>query len=549
MADEQNNLPHIDVAGDRRILACLPPVPNDLPMFASAGIGVIPRSEWKEVDYFTRFGIKIYDQNGQGSCVGHGSVMAATIALLLAGASLVRLAACFLYGLINGGRDNGANVSESMERLLDTGVCLESEVGPKNIWKRDFPSSAFETAKRFKIIEAYNCQTFDEIGTALQLGFTVSFGIEIGTQFNPDANGILPPLRGRRGGHCMCLAGAKLINGKWYFLVINSWSTAWGINGTAWIDESYFQRDVDAFAIRAGSVDPQDPRNPPVVRTVNPEPQPTPVPNPSTLVFANHPPQNTAVSGDTLYADYVTHCRNYRQFADFNSKVTDAHECSHGIHSELRLASGAHYGIAFSEPRMMLGTHETFRLPRPVPLMGHTMESCGAARINAFYVGANRAIRLPEPAIRLGDGAKLVPPSCRGFRYQTYMVDQQRDWGDPHFSLYVLDEGVAYQNGAEAGLDLLKRGQYTEGQRDLVAGVLEFLVYGASILMAAHRLTPLDVPPLVPFFQFYWQRGLAIYAAGKDKFPFDEQLKIERAFASSADAQQLRDFVASSTLR
>jgi hypothetical protein len=255
-----NGLPYVEQGGHRRILACLAPTRSyAFPRFASP---ILPRDQWKECS-LRSLGAKILDQNGHGSCVGHGSCSAFTYAWRYRNASPHDFSACFLYGNINGGSDNGAVVGDALESLQSTGICLESEVPENDIFSRDFPRSSYDTAKRFKIEQAYHIETFDEIATAVQLGFAVSIGVEIGQAFEPDGQGVLPELSGGGGGHCMCVLGLKSINGRWYLEVQNSWGASWGAGGFCWMPESYFRGQTDHWAVQACAEDPQEPVEPP----------------------------------------------------------------------------------------------------------------------------------------------------------------------------------------------------------------------------------------------------------------------------------------------
>lgn len=262
--DEQRQIDWIDDgSGHRRYLACLPKRATcALPRFPMAPL---PRSQWKEVSY-RYLAAPILDQDGHGSCVGHGSCTAFDVAWRLGGGTPQPFSACFLYGLINGGQDQGAVVSDALEALKSSGIALETEVPEGMIYKRQFPASSFQTANRFKILEAYAVDNFDLIASAVQLGFPVSFGIEIGQAFEPDSQGIIPDQRGGGGGHCMAGIGLRQLNGRWYIEVQNSWGTRWGQSGYCFMPESYFGRGTDAWAVQAEAEDPSETNLPPVVK-------------------------------------------------------------------------------------------------------------------------------------------------------------------------------------------------------------------------------------------------------------------------------------------
>lgn len=220
-----------DGSGHRRYLCAYKtsnPASVGLRRFADFRM-VVPRSAWVEFS-LRPLGTTRWDQNGHGSCVGHGSGKAFMYAWLASGQTRQEFSPTFLYGLINGGMDQGAIVGDALIALQQKGIALMSQVPESMVFQRQFPQEAFDTAKRFKIdpSQSFNCPSFDEIASAILTGCPVSFGVEIGQAFNPDSNGIIPDQRGGGGGHCMCAMGLKNIGGRWYLEVENSWGRQWG---------------------------------------------------------------------------------------------------------------------------------------------------------------------------------------------------------------------------------------------------------------------------------------------------------------------------------
>lgn len=252
---------------DERFLGALPPriqngkVLYNAPRLESA-VELIPRSKWVEFKN-TLKSIPILDQNGHGSCVGHASASAVMKCRAKQGMTFQLLSPCFVYALGNGGRDAGMVISDAADILRQYGICLESEFPEGNIYKSQIPDQAYETAKsRFLALDIYQCNSFDEIGTALQLGWDVVYGITVGSQFdNLDRDGV-PGFGGARGGHALADAESMIIGskGNWLIPTRNSWTRKWGLDGFCNLSEDHFSRSgyIDAYAIRVMKTDPKE---------------------------------------------------------------------------------------------------------------------------------------------------------------------------------------------------------------------------------------------------------------------------------------------------
>jgi len=257
-----------EIDGIPRMLGCLSPRSDfgGLPKFAASN-NLIAQSEWRDVD-LGPFLHPVWDQGRHGSCVGHGSATAYHLAYRIAGGTVPPsgFSPTSLYALINGGRDRGAIVSDAMDALMRHGLATMAEVPESIIYESQISAVAKATRKRFRVLDAYHCETFDAIGSALQLGFPVSFGIMLPARFNSlDNEGVCALGGGWLGGHCMAAYGTKrLKDGRLAIRVRNSWGTRWGHNGDCLLVENHFGRDCDAFAIRANHADPMDSQPAPV---------------------------------------------------------------------------------------------------------------------------------------------------------------------------------------------------------------------------------------------------------------------------------------------
>lgn len=263
--------------GEKRWLTRLPPdeaaklrFAKLAPKFADA-VGAIPRSLWKTINRRSVFGPQfILDQNGHGSCVGHGAVGALREMRFGAGMTDIHLSANCVYGQINGGRDQGAMVGDSLDALKKVGTTKFDTIGTR-IYLSQFPAGWKEEAKRFKIEAAYFTPTTDEIGSAIQLGYTVVMNLEAGGNFGSlDKYGVAGYSSGY-GNHCLFLDGyQKLPDGRDAYDCVNSWGTGWGQSGRCFIVDRHLSTDQsDTYAIKTATEDPQETIKPPVYRVTS----------------------------------------------------------------------------------------------------------------------------------------------------------------------------------------------------------------------------------------------------------------------------------------
>lgn len=253
-------LPTIHAGGEPRKLGCLPRVAavgSIVPVFGQC-VPLIPRSQWKPTSlrHFVR---RIMDQNGQAACNAFASAQCVEICRAIAGQLHVALSPGSLYGRINGGRDQGSVLGDALRELIERGICPETTIGPLQWQPRRWPADWESEAKRYAILESYDCPTFDAIASAVQLGFVVDYGVMTGRAFEVGSDGWVADQRGSGGGHALCGIGLAKKNGQWGIETANSWGTAWGDQGFAVVPESYFDGDFnDAWAVRS-VVLPSDP--------------------------------------------------------------------------------------------------------------------------------------------------------------------------------------------------------------------------------------------------------------------------------------------------
>lgn len=256
--------------------------------------------------------------------------------------------------------------------------------------------------------------------------------------------------------------------------------------------------------------------------------------------WLDYPAVNKAVAGQTRYADYITHCGNWKYYSVAGSKTTSAHECNHGTNSDIRnkLGRGPRAIYPRSAARHSAGCGCRLSVPVRTKTRG--------ARVNGFYCGRDRAILLPEPKFRKRDIASSIPTSLRAYRYKTYISGQTAWDNEP---LYVWDEWVAYCAGAEAGIDLWQRsGDPQSKNTDGVYGVIEFLVYGTAVMMVAASKDRTNFDVLLPFYRWQAARSLRVFFVGREVYPWSDQDAYLNRLRNNAETKAVRDFLTSQEL-
>ncbi len=201
---------------------------------------LIPRDRWKPVDMST-FLPPVHDQDGIGQCASSSACTVVEACRAQAGLPYVYLSAGDLYSRVNGGRDQGSMPEDNLNELVTNGVVPAANV--PYIWNgRRYTDSATVTARKpYRIDEAYLCDSFEAMASALQQGFFIQEAIWWYDGDTPDSQGWLPARgSGSRGGHALAGYGLVQRNGTWGIQTRNSWGASWGSGGNCVIPESRF---------------------------------------------------------------------------------------------------------------------------------------------------------------------------------------------------------------------------------------------------------------------------------------------------------------------
>lgn len=262
MSDRTEPELYLDDQGVERFLGCVFPTVEEAqsPFYSDVqAIAPVPRDRWTEVDY-SAWLPPVLDQGSTPMCGGFSTAAAHTASCNMSGRKLgALLSPGWIYGYTKepGG---GILVRNALTCLQDRGCCTVNFVGQFDTNPAAYSQEARWDADKYRLRAAYQIDSFDQMGSALVAGYLVEFGVVIGGNFRPDADGVIPEWDGSlSGGHAMFAYGLAKVNGRWYARVRNSWGERWGKQGNCLMPESYFWKtrsgyrfmNLDAFAIKA----------------------------------------------------------------------------------------------------------------------------------------------------------------------------------------------------------------------------------------------------------------------------------------------------------
>lgn len=273
-------------------------------------------------------------------------------------------------------------------------------------------------------------------------------------------------------------------------------------------------------------------------------PAPTP-PSPTTDPSGTRPPSPTTGPSGTTPPGRLPEMADYEAGVPFQRYGDQKNFPGGGVLGDLERHLPGSYGTQYRDSDPVTWGHETTH-----GINSHLRNSPQyrppGGKVNGFYVGGDRAVVLPEPPMRKSEVAPYVPESMRGSRFGQYVTGQRAFENEP---LYLMDEWTSYTNGGSVGVELARQGQWRQGGRDAVAGVVEFTGYGFGVARALEAKHPgyLDRnPDLKNFVAWQGLRAMDTFREGL-KVPefsrFPQQHQLLRNFQSSPDAEPMRDFI------
>lgn len=233
-----------DHNGIARKLGYLPPHEDSKRVRASRSslqsvTPLIPQSQWKEVDWVAGTpGELRLDQLQEGACVGGSCAGANALLRYLLTGRIVIPSLWYIYDQINGGRDNGAVITDAQTTMLGKGAPPVSAY-PKSLWQANQDPSGVPF---YREDVPLTLASSAEAATALLNRWLPQLPIQVDNTFeNFTSEGVAWGGRAPRGNasnHSIYLAGLRnLPIAGWVFKLVNSWNLSWGPfrDGTCYI--------------------------------------------------------------------------------------------------------------------------------------------------------------------------------------------------------------------------------------------------------------------------------------------------------------------------
>ena len=192
-------------------------------------VQVIPEGQWKELiaqqdaeGGLDKLVTRIMDQGREGSCVANAFSQAIQIVLAqqLGKENVIQLSPISLYKRIGRSPSSGAMLDDGIEESNKRGILpldtpenrakFGEHVMPATGFHERYPDGWEETAKKFRAVEWFVCDSVNELVSAQLQGMPVVVG---------------------RQGHSICYAKITYRNGAMVDKYANSWSPQWGDGG------------------------------------------------------------------------------------------------------------------------------------------------------------------------------------------------------------------------------------------------------------------------------------------------------------------------------
>lgn len=191
----------IDHNGNERHLGLLPPNDEALAhrkacvsfaeLLEAKKLKLLPRDQYKKISRRSVFDSRfINNQQNSSGCVGWSAALCEMRARYSRGNKFERLSGAYIYAHINGGRDAGASISDSLKAGQQYGYCLESEFDLPNIYLNQIPEAAKNSALTRQAGLSYPLANAAEAFTAISIGAAIQYGYFVSRNYNSFTNGV-----------------------------------------------------------------------------------------------------------------------------------------------------------------------------------------------------------------------------------------------------------------------------------------------------------------------------------------------------------------------
>lgn len=225
----------------------------------SRQLSLIPQAQWRPIGGPAVFDESwVNDQLRYGACVGASDAMAFAKVRVLRGLARVDFSWAYVYDQINGGRDNGACITDAA-RVDEAGVPPYGDYSRVPQFDRsDQPASR----TRFRLPGWLTWTHWLEGCDILQRGGVVQYPVQVGQRYNQFTGDWCCGVDRGPGNHSVHADGmAQLKTGEWVWTHMGSWGVSWANRGRAYHTQAHVEGcavEDDAYGLIFVSDDPQE---------------------------------------------------------------------------------------------------------------------------------------------------------------------------------------------------------------------------------------------------------------------------------------------------
>ena len=150
----------------------------------------------------------------------------------------------------------GMYLKDAMKQLIQKGICYYDTHNMISLYS--FCKSYYQhnmekmdtEAHPFRISSYYAVNTTSEIKRAImETGSVICSFLVTSGWFGVKKDGIIPVTGNIEGGHAVLIVGWKIIDGKEYWIILNSWGTEWGDHGFGYVEKDETKMMLEAYCL------------------------------------------------------------------------------------------------------------------------------------------------------------------------------------------------------------------------------------------------------------------------------------------------------------